>query len=121
MYNENIDLHLYNLGTVLDTTFSGKEVSNTRDVLWPIVGAELLGICHTHNDSTKRSRRHAVSCNIYDAMRKMDAADVKMPTYIGVPVGIGRLSKYSLEDLNVVAMDQRIRAMENHCIPEKVL
>ena len=30
--------------------------------------------------------------------------------------GIGRIPNYSLEDLNVVAMDQRIRALENHCV-----
>ena len=49
-------------------------------------------------------------------MRKMDAADVKMPTYVDDPDGIGRLPKYSPEDLNVVAMDQRIRDLEKHCM-----
>ena len=93
-----------------------KEVSDARDVLWPVGGVELLGECPGRNDSTKRSRRHALCCDIYDAMRKMDGADVKMPTYVVDPDGIGRLPKYSPEDLNVVAMDQRIRDLEKHCM-----
>ena len=55
-------------------------------------------------------------CDIYDAMRKMDAADVKIPTYVVDPAGIGRIPKYSPEDLNVVAMDQRIRDLEKRCV-----
>ena len=35
-----------------------------------------------------------------------------MPTYVVAHVGIGRIAKYSPEDLNVVAMDQRIRDLE---------
>ena len=31
-----------NLVTVLDASFTDKEVSNARDVLWPVGGAELL-------------------------------------------------------------------------------
>ena len=111
------------LVTVLDASFTDKEVCDARDVLWPVGGVELLGECPGRNDSTKRSRRHALCCNIYDAMRKMDdamrkmdAADVKMPTYVVDPDGIGRLPKYSPEDLNVVAMDQRIRDLEKHCM-----
>ena len=77
---------------------------------------ELLGECPGRNDSTKRSRRHALCCDIYDPMRKMDAADAKMPTYVIDPVGIGRIPKYSPEDLNVVAMDQHIRDLDNRCV-----
>ena len=61
--------------------------------------------------TTKRSRRHALCCDIYSATRKMDAVDAKMPTYVVDPVGIGRVTKYST-DLNVVTMDQRIRDLE---------
>ena len=93
--------------TVLDAPFTDKEVSYARYVLWP-VGGELLGECPGRNDSTNRSRRHALCCDIYDAMRKMDAADVKMPTYVVDPVCIGRLPKYSHEDLNVVAIDRKL-------------
>ena len=46
----------------------------------------------------------------------MNAADAKMPTCVVDPVGIGRLPKYSPDDLNVVAMDQRIRDLEKHCV-----
>ena len=74
---------------------------------------ELLGECPGRNDSTKRSRRHALCCDIYDVMRKIDA---KKPTYVVDPVGIGRLPKYSPEDLNVVAMDQRIYDLEKRCV-----
>ena len=49
-------------------------------------------------------------------MKKMNAADAKMPTYVVDPVGIGRLSKYSPEDLNVVAIDQRIGDFETRFV-----
>ena len=67
------------LETVLDASFTDKEVSDVRDVLWPIGGVELLGNCPGHNESTKSSRHHAICCDIYDAMRKIDAADTKRP------------------------------------------
>ena len=102
--------------TVLDVSYTDKEVSDARDVLWPVGGVELLGECPGRNDSTKRSRRHAQCCIIYDAMMKMDVADAKIPIYVVDHVGIGRLSKYSLEDLNFVAMDQRIRNLEKRCM-----
>ena len=92
-----------NLVTVLDASFTDKEVSDARDALWPVGGVELLGECPGRNNSTKRFRRHALCCDIYDAMRKMDVANAKMPTYVVDPVGIGRIPKYSPEDLNVVA------------------
>ena len=96
-----------NLVTVLDSSFTDKEVSDACDVLWPVGDVELLGECPSRNNSTKCSRRHALCCDIYDAMRKMDVADVKMPTYVVDPVGIGRLPKYSPEDLNVVALTMK--------------
>ena len=76
-----------NIVTVPDSYFTDKEVSDARDVLWPVGGVELLGECPGRNDSTNRSRRHALCYDIYDAMRKMDAADLKMPTYVVDPVG----------------------------------
>ena len=89
-----------NLVTVLDASFTDKEVSDALDAQWPVGDVELLGECPGRNDSTKRSRRHALFCDIYDA------------TYVVDPVGIGRMSKYSPEDLNVIAMNQRIRDLE---------
>ena len=105
-----------NLVTVLGASFTDKEVSDARDALWPVGGVELLGECPGRNDSTKRSRRHALCCDIYDAMRKMDVVNAKMPTYVVDPVGIGRIPKYSPEDLNIVAMNQRIRDLEKRCV-----
>ena len=105
-----------NLVTVLDSSYTDKEVSDVRDVLWPVGGVELLGECPGRNDSSKRSRRHALCCDIYDAMRKMDAADAKMPTYVVDPVGIGRIPKCCPDNLNVDAMDQRIRDLEKRCV-----
>ena len=84
------DAFFISIRFVLDASFTDKEVSDARDVLWPVGGVELRGECPGRNDSTKRSRRHALCCDIYDAMRKMDAADVKMPTYVIDPDGIGR-------------------------------
>ena len=104
------------LVTVLGDCLTDKEASDACDFLWPVGGVELLGECPSRNNSTKHSRRHALCCDIYKAMRKMDAADVKMPTYVVDPVGIGRIPKYSPEDLNIVAMDQRIRYWEKHCM-----
>ena len=36
---------------VLDASFTDKEVSESRDVLWPVGGVELLGECPCCNDS----------------------------------------------------------------------
>ena len=46
----------------------------------------------------------------------MDVTNAKMPTYVVDHVGIGRIPKYSPEDLNVGAMDQRIRDLEKRCV-----
>ena len=98
--------HLTEHTNNFDASFTDKDVSDARDALWPV------GECPGRNDSTKRSRRHALCCDIYDAMRQMDVADAKKPTYVVDPVVIGRIPKYSHEHLNVVAMDQRIRDIE---------
>ena len=68
-----------NLVTVLDAPFTVEEVSDARDVISPVGGVELLGEGLGRNDSSKRSRRHALCYDIYDAMRKMDVADVRCP------------------------------------------
>ena len=39
-----------NLVTVLDASFTNKEVSDARDVLWPVGGVELVGECPGRND-----------------------------------------------------------------------
>ena len=82
-----------NLVTVLDASFTDKYVFNALDALWPVGGVELLGECPGRNDSTKRSIRHTRCCDLYDAMRKMDVVNAKMPTYVVDPVGIGRILK----------------------------
>ena len=51
-------------------------------------------------------------CDIYDAIMKVDANDIAYPNFVCDPEGIGRVPRYSPEDLNVVAMDQRLREME---------
>ena len=51
---------LDNLLTSLDASFTDKEVSDARDVLWSVGGVELLDGCPGRNDSTKRSRRHGL-------------------------------------------------------------
>lgn len=101
-----------NLITVLDATYTENEISDARDELWKAGGVDLLGECPGRKDSATRTRRHVLCCDVYDAMRKLDAADADFPTFVADPVGIGRLPRYNPEDLNVVAMDQRIRELE---------
>ena len=38
------------------------------------------------------------------------------PTHVVKPVGIGTIPKYSHDDLNVVAMGQRIHDLEKCCV-----
>ena len=102
--------------TVLNASFTGIDVFDDRDVLSLVGGVKLLGEYPGRNVCTKCSRRYALCCNIYNATRKMEAADANMLTYVVYFVGIGRLTKFSPEDLNAVAMNQRIRNLEKRCI-----
>ena len=101
-----------NLVTVLDATFTVDEISEARDELWKVGGTELLGECPGRNDSNNRTKRHILCCDVHDAMMKIDAADTPFPCFVTDPDGIGRLPRYNPEELNVIAMDQRIRALE---------
>ena len=101
-----------NLVSVLDSTYTELEVSDARDVLWNAVGTDVLGECLVRKESNKRSRRHILCCDIFDAITKLDAADVTFPSFVADPEGIGRLPRYNPEELNTIAMDQRIRALE---------
>ncbi len=47
-------------------------------------------------------------------MRKLDAAESTLPCFVVDPESIGRLPRYNPEELNVVAMDHRIRTLEKH-------
>ena len=101
-----------NLITVLDSTYTEKEIQEARDLLWSTGGTDLLGECPGRSDSAKRTKRHILCCDIYDAMRKIDATDIPFPSFVADPTSLGRLPKYNPEELNIVAMDQRMRAME---------
>ena len=59
-----------------DNLITVLEIQEARDLLWSRGGTDLLGECPGLSDSAKRTKRHVLCCDIYDAMRKIDAADV---------------------------------------------
>ena len=71
----------------------------------------MFGTNTRRTDSTNRSKRLALCVDIVDRMRKLDSASC-IPVFVCDPSGLGRLPKSSPEDLNIVAMDERMRKME---------
>ena len=58
-------------------------------------------------NSSKRSADEANVVDIMDALYKLDIVDDGPLFYVN-PKGIGRLPRFNPENLNVVAMDQRL-------------
>lgn len=103
-----------NLLTVIDSNFTDLEIDAARNMLWRVAGTELLGECPGRSDSSNRTKRYVMCCDIYDGMRKLDLHTAGNPVsyFVVHPHGIGRLPRYNPEELNVAAMDQRIRDLE---------
>ena len=87
-------------------------MAEAKDALWKVVGEAVLGPTNTKpTDSTKRSGRLALCNDVVEGLSISDQSN-NMPNCVCSTDGIGRISKFSPEDLNVVPMDSLIRDIE---------
>ena len=95
---------------VLCSHFSSTEISVAKDVLWKTMEyAEMK-----RTNSSKRTADEAHIDDILRALYKLDQMD-DIPLFYIDPKGIGRLPRFNPENLNVVAMDQRLAETEDQC------
>ena len=95
---------------VLCSHFSSEEISEAKDVLWDKL--QLSEVKRTN--SSKRSASEANVSDIMGALYKMDRSSDYQQFYVD-PTGIGRLPRFNPESLNIVAIDQRIAELMDHC------
>ena len=88
---------------VLCSNFSSSEISEAKDELWKTMNYPEM----KRTNSSKRSVDEANVGDIMDKLYKLDIVDDGPLFYVN-PKGIGRLPRFNPENLNVVAMDQRL-------------
>ena len=95
---------------VLCSHFSADEISEAKDVLW-----DKLQLSEVKRaNSSNRSASEANVSDIMGALYKMDRSSDYQQFYVD-PTGIGRLPRFNPESLNIVAIDQRIAELMDHC------
>ena len=95
---------------VLCSHFSSTEISVAKDVLW-----KTMEYAETkRTNSSKRTVDEANISDILTALYKLDQMD-DIPLFYINPKGIGRLPRFNPENLNVVAMDQRLAETVDQC------
>ena len=95
---------------MLCSHFSADEISEANDGLWDKL--QLSEVKRTN--SSNRSASEANVSDIMGALYKMDRSSDYQQFYVG-PTGIGRLPRFNPESLNIVAIDQRIAELMDHC------
>ena len=88
---------------VLCSHFSSSEISEAKDELWKTMNYPEM----KRTNSSKRSVDEANVVDIMNALYKLDIVDDGPLFYVNSK-GIGRLPRFNPENLNVVAMDQRL-------------
>ena len=88
---------------VLCSHFSSSEISEAKDELWKTMNYPEM----KRTNSSKRSVDEANVGDIMDKLYKLDIMDDGPLFYVN-PKGIGRLPRFNSENINVVAMDQRL-------------
>ena len=88
---------------VLCSHFSSSEISEAKHKVWKTMNYPEM----KRTNSSKRSADEANVVDIMDALYKLDIVDDGPLFYVN-PKGIGRLPRFNPENLNVVAMDQRL-------------
>ena len=95
---------------VLYSNFSSSEIFEAKELLWKTMGFPEI----KRTNSSRRSADEANVVDIMDALYKLDLQD-DGPMFFVSPKGIGRLPRFNPENLNVVAMDQRLAETVDHC------
>ena len=88
---------------VLCSNFSSSEIFEAKDLLWKTMD-------FPETKRTNSTRRSADEANVVDIMNALYKLDLQGdgPMFYVSPKGIGRLPRFNPENLNVVAMDQRL-------------
>ena len=81
-----------------------------KDVLWDKLQLSEL----KRTNSSKSSTSEANVSDIMEALYKLDRSSDYQLVYVDL-TGIGRLSRFNPESLNIVAIDQRLAEMADHC------
>ena len=95
---------------VLCSHFSAEEINEAKDMLWEKLELPEL----KRANSSKRPASEAHIGDIMDALYKLDISTANQLFYVD-PMGIGRLPRFNLENLNVVAIDHRLAEVVDHC------
>ena len=77
---------------------------------WKVAGEAVL-ILNTKRTDSAKSVRLALCKDVVERLRILDQSN-NMPNFVCSTDGISRLPKFSPENLNVVAMDSRMRYIE---------
>ena len=100
-----------NVRKVLCSHFTIEEIIEAKNMLWNICE---LGELPKRANSIKRSALEAHIDDIMEQMYLIDGAQKKYVFYTD-PKGIARLPKFNPENLNVVALDQRVTELADLC------
>ena len=95
---------------VLCSNFSSSEIFEAKDLLWKTMD-------FPETKRTNSTRRSADEANVVDIMNALYKLDLQGdgPMFYVSPKGIGRLPRFNPENLNVVAMDQRLAETDDQC------
>ena len=97
---------------VMNSTFSDEEMVSAKNVLWSAGDEKILGKNLKRTSSENRTKRFILCTDVVEAMQKLDERGEPMPQFVCDADGVGRLPRFSPEDLNVVTLDERCRQLE---------
>lgn len=100
-----------NMRQVLCSHFTIDEITDAKEILWDSFD---LGELPKRANSANRSACEAHISDIMNALYSMDSSAVKHTFYVD-PKGIARLPRFNPENLNVVALDQRVAELNEMC------
>ena len=87
-------------------------MASAKNALWNVGGEKLLGKNLKRTSSENRTKRFVLCTDVIDGMQKLDQCGNPMQNFVTDADGVGRLPRFSPEDLNVVTLDERCRQLE---------
>ena len=102
---------IHNVHTMVMSSFSVDTLSEAKYVLWDECG-EHLEAKQQRQDSKNRSKKDAIITDMLDALYSLDSRRM-MPLFAIDPSGIGQIPKHNPEQLDAVALHERVRKLES--------
>ena len=97
---------------VLNSTFTDEEMMSAKNMLWSAGDKKILGKNLKRTITENRTKRFILCADVVEAMQRLDQCGEPMPQFVCDADGVGRLPRFSPEDLNVVTLDERCRKLE---------